>query len=237
MPVQLLCLPFAGAGASFFHPWRELGVDGVTLHPVQLPGRERRIAEPAYTDVHRAADGLLPEIVRLRLGPGPVALFGHSLGAVLAYELARRMEARGYPVAHLFVSGSPAPWSTRLQRASGLSDERFLARVEEFAGYRHAVFDHPEMRALLLPTLRADVEMHEAYRPRSSDPIAAPITALRAASDRLVSATDAAAWRAATTGAFTLVEPPGGHMYLTGSPAAVLSLVAAAASGPAVRAA
>ena len=236
MPVQLLCLPFAGAGGSFFHPWRELGVEGVTPYPVQLPGRERRIAEPPYTDVHRAADGLLPEIDRLRLGPGPVALFGHSLGAVLAYELARRMEARGGRVAHLFVSGSPDPWSTRDRRAGGLDDERFLARVEEFAGYRHPVFDHPEMRDLLLPTLRADVEMHEAYRPRSREPLAAPVTALRATSDDLVSAADTAGWQAATTDRFTLIELAGGHMYLTEAAPTILSVVAAAVGAvPAVR--
>lgn len=236
MSVQLLCLPFAGAGASFFQPWRDLGIDGVTPHPVQLPGRERRIAEPPYTDVHRAADGLLPEIARMPLDDGPLALFGHSLGAVLAFELTRRLEAQGHAVAHLFVSGSPDPWSVRHQRASGLDDDRFLARVEEFAGYRHPVFDHPEMRELLLPTLRADVEMHEAYRPRSGDPVAAAITAVCAASDELVSAADTANWSAATTGAFTLVQLPGGHMYLTESAAAVLALVASVAgTEPAVR--
>jgi len=245
MPVQLLCLPFAGAGASFFHPWREIEVDGITLHPVQLPGRERRIAEPPYTDVHRAADGLLPDIARLPLGPGPLAVFGHSLGAVLAFELVRRLEARGTPVAHLFVSGSPDPWSAREQRAGGLDDERFLARVEEFAGYRHPVFDHPEMRQLLLPTLRADVEMHEAYRPRSGAPVEAPVTVLHAASDELVSAAAAAGWQAATTAAFAMVELPGSHMYLTESAAAVMSVIArsinagpvtaAAGTEPAVR--
>ena len=226
MPVQLLCVPFAGAGAGFFHPWHEIGEADVTVHPVQLPGRERRIDESPYTDVHRAADGLLPDITRLRLGPGPLALFGHSLGAVLAFELARRLETHGTPVAHLFVSGSPDPWSPRERRASGLDDERFLARVEEFAGYRHPVFDHPEMRQLLLPTLRADVEMHEAYRPLSGDPIAAPITVLHAVSDELVSVAQVAGWTAATTAACTLVELPGGHMYLTESASAVLSVVA-----------
>ncbi|PRY31846.1 thioesterase II family protein [Pseudosporangium ferrugineum] len=235
MPVQLLCVPFAGAGASFFHPWRDAEVAGVTVHPVQLPGRERRIAEAPCTDVHRAADGLLEEVARLPLGPGPLALFGHSLGAVLAYELARRLEANGIPVARLFVSGSPDPWTVRERRASGLDDDRFLARVEELAGYRHPVFDHPEMREILLPALRADVEMHEAYRPLSAEPLAAPITVLHAVSDELVSLGQAAGWKAATAAAFELVELPGGHMYLTGSPAVVLSVVARSTAEPAVR--
>lgn len=224
--VQLFCLPFAGAGASFFRPWRKLGVAGVTVRPVQLPGRERLIDRAPYTDVGQAVEGLLPELSAPE--DRPVALFGHSLGAVLAFELARRLQERGEPPVHLFVSGSPAPGLPRLQRATGLDDAAFLARVEKFAGYRHEVLDDPEMRALILPALRADVAMHESYRPGTDTPIDVPITALRGTDDTLVTDAETAAWATATTGGFDRVDLPGGHMYLTEAGPAVVALVAAA---------
>jgi surfactin synthase thioesterase subunit len=223
MVVQLLCLPFAGAGASFFVPWRS---DRVRVHAVQLPGRERRIAEEPYRDVHEAMDAALKELDAMPEGE-PAALFGHSLGAVLAYELARRLRAAGRPVAHLFVSGSGGPQKMRDERATGLDDQEFLAKVEEFAGYRHEVLDDPDVREVILPVLRADVEMHENYRPQSAGPIDVPVTAIRGEHDELVSGEQAAQWAAVTTAPFTLAELPGGHMYLTESPDAVLSLVAA----------
>jgi surfactin synthase thioesterase subunit len=224
--VLLVCLPFAGAGASFFRPWRTFGVAGVDVHPVQLPGRERLIDRPPYVDVHEAVAGILPDLLPLATGDRPVALFGHSLGAVIAFELARALEAAGRAPAHLFASGSPAPGSPREQAATGLDDAAFLATVERFAGYRHPVLDDPEMRALILPALRADVEMHEAYRPRTGAPIGVPVTALRGSTDALVSRDAVAGWSVVTTGGCRHLELPGGHMYLTELGATVLTLVA-----------
>ncbi|MDT0343922.1 thioesterase II family protein [Streptomyces litchfieldiae] len=228
MPVKLICLPFAGAAASFFWPWRKLGVPNVSIHPLQLAGREQRVDEEPFRDVHQAADALLPEALRVaRDGHGPVAVFGHSLGAVLAYELTRRLVERGQPVAGLFVSGSPSPWENRAERATGLADDEFLKRVESLAGYRHDALNNPELRELILPALRADVEMHEQYRPRDAAPIAVDITALRGITDELVGAEELSGWSAATATDFRRVELPGGHMYLTDSGRGVLELVAA----------
>jgi surfactin synthase thioesterase subunit len=226
VPVKLICLPFAGAGASFFWPWRNLAPEELTIHPLQLPGRERRIDEEPFTDLHAAADALLPEVVAELGDDMPVALFGHSLGAVLAYEVTRRLVASGQPVAGLFVSGSPGPWWPREHQATGLDDGRFLAQVELFAGYRHPAFDDPEMRELLLPTLRADVEMHESYRPRSDTPMPVDVIAVRGSRDELVSAVELDGWAAVTTTAFRRAEVPGGHMYLIESAGAVLDLIA-----------
>ncbi|NBM14485.1 thioesterase II family protein [Streptomyces sp. GC420] len=225
----LVCLPFAGAGASFYRPWQRLAGDGLTILPLQLPGRERRIDEDPYTDAHAAADGLLAEL-RDTLGdvgePHRVALFGHSLGAVLAYELAHRLTAApGIELVRLFVSGSPQPAEQRARRATGLPDDEFLARVNEFAGYTHEALEDPEMRELILPTLRADVEMHENYVPGTDTPLPAPITSLRGADDELVSRDEAAAWSKVAGADFRPVELPGGHMYLTESPAALLEVV------------
>jgi surfactin synthase thioesterase subunit len=227
--ITLVCLPFAGAGASFFHPWQAIVGDAVRVLPLQLPGRERLIDAEPHRDVHRATDDLLVQLrERLDDDHSRIVLFGHSLGAVLAYELAHRLVREpGVELVRLFASGSPEPGSGRERRATELSDDEFLARVSEFAGYTHEALDDPEMREMILPTLRADVEMHENYRPQSAGPIDVPVTAIRGEHDELVSGEQAAQWAAVTTAPFTLAELPGGHMYLTESPDAVLSLVAA----------
>ncbi|MEU8891564.1 alpha/beta fold hydrolase [Streptomyces sp. NPDC048442] len=226
-PVPVLCLPFAGAGAGFFRKWQQ--PSSLRLVPLQLPGREERTDEEPHREVARAVHALLPEALDAVKGHSEVAVFGHSLGAVLAYELARALEERTeLPVAHVFVSGSPAPEHGRAGEAAELSDDEFVARVEELAGYRHPAFESAEFRELMLPTLRADVEMHESYRPASDYPIEAPLTCLRGDRDTLVTAHDAQLWKSATTSAFDYRELAGGHMYLTDGQPELLGVLAAA---------
>ncbi|MET9497722.1 alpha/beta fold hydrolase [Streptomyces sp. NPDC006552] len=223
----LLCVPFAGAGPSFFHPWQALAGDRWRVVPVELPGRERRIMETPYRNVVEAAKNEVDDIVAGLGAHARTVLFGHSLGAVLAYELAHLLSARGVHVERLVVSGSPGPWTQRERRAAGLPDEEFLARVEEFAGFRHEALDHPEMRELILPALQADCEMHESYVPSTDAPVTVPVCSLRGESDGLVSAEEARQWHAATTGAFTYREFPGDHMYLVDHGREVLDTIAA----------
>ncbi|MCP9956152.1 MULTISPECIES: thioesterase II family protein [Streptomyces] len=227
-PVPLLCLPYAGAGASLFHAWQPQVPPGIRLAPLQLPGREERTDEEPFRDAASAVRALLPEAVAAAAGHRRVAVLGHSMGAVLAFELVRALEERTeIPVAHLYVSGSPGPCHGRAESTADLDDEAFLAAVERLAGYRHAAFDVPELRELLLPLLRADVALHETYRPLADAPVEAPLTCLRGDLDSLVTAEDAAQWSRATTGPFTYREPSGGHMYLLDSPGELLRLVAA----------
>ncbi|MCK2244592.1 MULTISPECIES: thioesterase II family protein [unclassified Crossiella] len=228
-PIALLCLPFAGAGASFYRPWAAHAGAELSIVPLQLPGRERLIDETPYDNVAAATDGLLAQTRKLLGDRRRVALFGHSLGAVLAFELARKLVAeQGIDVVRLFASGSPEPADQRQHRATGLSDEDFLTRVEEFAGYRHAALEDPEMREMILPTLRADVAMHENYQPLADTPLDVPITAVRGLDDTLVTTEEAAGWGKATSREFDLVELPGGHMYLTASAPDLLGRVRAA---------
>lgn len=224
---KLVCLPYAGAGASFYRPWTALAGGTLEIVALQLPGRERLIDEEPYHDVHQAADGLLVQL-RERLGDGDhrVALFGHSLGAVLAYELAHRLAAEpGVELVHLFVSGSPDPGLGREQRATGLSDDEFLARVSEFAGYSHPALDDPEMRDMILPALRADVEMHENYVPGTDRTLDAPLTVVRGEDDDLVGYDDAESWSKVAGRDFEHVELPGGHMYLTEAASALVRVI------------
>jgi surfactin synthase thioesterase subunit len=230
----LLCLPFAGGGAGFYRAWRRLAVCPVEVLPLQLPGREERFADALPSDLITAARELARDGVRVCAGRGPVALFGHSLGAMLGYEVAREID-RACPglVCHLFVSGSPGPWTVRARRATGLDDGEFLARVKEFAGYHHEAFNDPQLREVLLPVLRADVAMHENYQPASDKPIGIPVTALRGVDDQLVSRAQVEQWRSATTARFAVAELPGSHMYVADRPSAVLDLISRTLHEPA----
>ncbi len=223
----LLCVPFAGAGPSFFHPWRALSGDRWRVTAVELPGRERRILEEPYRNVIEAAKGSVDDVLAEIGDAERVLVFGHSLGAVLAYELVHLLTERGVPVERLVVSGSPGPWTQRERRATGLPDEEFLARVEEFAGFRHEALDHPEMRELILPVLQADCEMHENYVPSTDEPVSVPICSIRGDADGLVSAEEARQWQGATTGEFSRAEFPGDHMYLVDRARDVLDLIEA----------
>ncbi|MFE9613509.1 thioesterase II family protein [Streptomyces sp. NPDC006012] len=224
----LVCLPFAGAGASFFRPWSAL-TESLTIHPLQLPGRERLIDVEPYRDTATAVEGLFKDLIGGLGDSRRVVLFGHSLGAVLAYELAHRLNATpDVELVRLFVSGSPEPGTQRPRRATGLADDEFLARVSEFAGYSHEALDDPEMREMILPTLRADVELHENYTPSTPLPLDAPITSIRGMDDSLVGPDEAAAWTKVAGQDFAYAELPGGHMYLTDAAPALLRLIAGA---------
>jgi surfactin synthase thioesterase subunit len=226
--VPLVCLPFAGSGAGFYRSWAQLDGYGVTVLPVQLPGREELFTEAPFADLAEAVARLAPQVADRTAGYERFALFGHSLGAVLGYEIARQLEGQGNPgLTRLYVSGSPGPGIGRDARASGLGDEEFLDRVQEFAGYRHEAFDNPDLRELLLPVLRADVAMHENYRPSPAEPLRIPVTAIRGSDDALVSTAQARQWHTTTKADFDLVELPGGHMYLVDAPDVLLRTIAA----------
>jgi surfactin synthase thioesterase subunit len=223
--IRLICVPFAGAGASFFNAWKGVA-EGLEPVPMQLPGREKRFLEPAHEDLHAAADELAGHLLADD-DDQPALLFGHSLGAVLAFELARRLEdSARFPLLGAVVSGSPDPWSARAERASDQrDDDAFIAAVSRFSDYRHEALDDPMMRELLLPALRADVRMHEEYRPRSGAGLSVPLMTVRGAQDALVSASQVAGWSRASGAQCTHRELPGGHMYFTADPVPLLQLI------------
>ncbi|MEU8814713.1 alpha/beta fold hydrolase [Actinoplanes sp. NPDC048796] len=231
--LPLLCLPYAGAGASAFRGWSAFCGPGLEIVPVQLPGREELIDEEPYRDAGRAADGLLPGI-RRRLGDHrAVALFGHSMGALLAYEVACRLAALpGMTVSLLVVSASHAPGTSRRHTVTGLPDDEFLDGLRRYAGYWPAALDDPDFRELMLPVLRADAELHERHRPDGGRRLSAPVLAVRGADDPMVERTETARWAEWTSGPFTSAELPGGHMDLVNDPAALLRLISDAGSVP-----
>jgi surfactin synthase thioesterase subunit len=222
---KLICFPFAGAGASFFRPWAEALAGSMVVTAVQLPGRENRFAEHPYASVEQAINDLEPELGALVEGASALTIFGHCMGAVLAYELALRLKRAVVTVpCRLIVSGSPSPTRPRAGRASGLSDNEFASQVRELAGYSHPSLEDPEMRELLLPVLRADVGMHEAYSANGKTLLDIPVISVRGRDDELVSQQDATAWQEVTCVPLQAVEMEGNHMYLADHPDQLMRL-------------
>ncbi|SLE10891.1 Probable polyketide synthase [Mycobacteroides abscessus subsp. bolletii] len=211
----LICFPYAGAGSAVFHSWQSSAAEGLRVCPIVLPGRERRISESPLRSVNAAVDDSWGSILEVTKWADRIEVFGHSLGAVLAYETVCRLALHTPDRSvRLLVSGAPAPSRPRDERATGLPDDQFINRVVEFAGVAHAAFDDNELRSLLLPMIRADVEMHENYQAEIRDPLPFPIVSFRGNRDTLVSKEDAVAWQEYTSIKFEYVEVGGDHMYL-----------------------
>lgn len=234
-PIPLICLPFAGGGASAYRLWTQLSDGELDVIPVQLPGREDRVDEEPYRDVGKAVDAILPDVLDRLDGREEAALFGHSMGAVLAYELAHALADRTkVRIALLVASGSHGPWDPRGERVANLADDDFVRSVHRFAGYRPPALEDPDFREMMLPVLRADAEMHEGYVPSSHRPLPAPTLTVRGTLDAVVTAADTAQWSRASTYPLKTAEIPGGHMYLTESPDQLVRLIVeAVASSPA----
>lgn len=213
-PVRLLCLPHAGGAANFYHPWSKALQREVQVLSVQYPGRHDRWREPLPDDVRTVADAVAAEI--LRDGDRrPTALFGHSMGATVAFEIAGRMERSGLNPAVVVVSGRTPPPVASRRPVHQLDDGRLLAELERLGGGESVLSSAPELRDMVLPIVRADFKMIETYVHRPADPLRSPIAALVGADDPLVTPRDLDGWADMTSGGFAASVLPGGHFYLS----------------------
>lgn len=210
----LVAFPHAGGSGAVYRGWqRELG-PRVAVLGVTHPGHTGRFTEPLLDTCAELADEVAP---RLTARPGlPLVLFGHSMGSLVAFEVARRLEQRyGISPAHLFVSGSPGPGMVARATASyRLTDEQLIAWLEEMGGCDEAIARDRELMAFLLPVLRADLRVGETYRPWTGTGVSCPVTALTGAQDPSVTPAENRAWQETTRAAFRQRIFPGGHFYL-----------------------
>lgn len=215
--VRLFCVPYAGGGASVFRAWPDRLPPSVEICAVQLPGRETRLKEPVFTRlgplVRELAQAILPSLDR------PFGLFGHSVGALIAFELARHLRARyGVRPVHLWVAACPAP---QLPDADApihtLPEPDFKERVRRFNGTPTAVLEHEELMAMMSPILRADFALRETYAYSSEIPLDCPITAFGGVQDHEVGEAALQAWQAQTSRSFRLQMLPGNHFFLQSS--------------------
>lgn len=221
--LRLVCVPAAGAGPSAYRPWARHVGPSVEIWCAELPGRERRFNEPAATSMAEIAE-LLADAIATRLRP-PVALFGHSMGALVASETARRLEQADPPV-HLFVSGARAPHMPLPGAPHALDDDELREWLRRLDGAPQEVLADPQLLPLLLPLLRADLRVCDDYLGTPGlAPLSCPITALAGRDDPLATPRHVAAWSSYTTGEFDLAVFPGGHFYLQEREAEVTRLI------------
>ncbi|MFE4972093.1 thioesterase II family protein [Kitasatospora sp. NPDC056651] len=213
---RLVMLPHAGGSASFYFPFSRALSGDVDVLVTQYPGRQERHGEPSITDIRELAAAVLAALTADGPGDAPLALFGHSMGALVAYELAGLLEERGVPLARLFVSGCRGAAvpddDPRWLRAH--DDDALLAELAAMGGTDAELLDHPDIRQLVLPPLRADLHAVRTYRHRPRRPLRVPVTALTGDADPRVRPDTARAWSELTLGPCDLRTFPGDHFYL-----------------------
>lgn len=226
--VRMVCFPHSGGSAAYFFPVsRGLSPD-VDVLTVQYPGRAERRAEPCVTDVRAMADLVVDEL--LPWCDRPLALFGHSLGGMVAFEVALRLQELGTPPVALFASGRRAPSAQRDEPYMHLAAEDHLMEVVLDLGGTGGTVRSPAAEQLLrlaLPALRGDLQAAETYRYRPGPLLTCPVTVLNGDADSRVTLREATAWRRHTAAATTFRWFPGGHFYLDSHRPALLDLLRA----------
>ena len=210
---RLFCFPHAAGNALFFTDWQRRVPAAVEVCPVELPGRGARIDEPAFRQMDALAETLC-EVLQPLLDV-PFALFGHSMGAYVACELARQLDAaHGQTAAHLFVSGAAAPDRTpRSPPLHSLPERDLIRALNELGGTPAPVLARDELVAAMLPTIRADLMLAETYVAPRSTRLPCSITAFGGASDA-IDRRSLQAWSNFTEGAFRLHMFPGNHFFV-----------------------
>ncbi|WUH89147.1 alpha/beta fold hydrolase [Streptomyces sp. NBC_00433] len=212
-PARLVCFPHAGGAAGFFHPFSAELRERTDVLCVQYPGRQDRCREPLLDDIAQLADGAAAALAPWR--GERLALFGHSMGAVVAYEVARRMEADGAGPVRLFASGRRAPSAYRDEKLHLASDDALLADIRALDGTPPEVLADEEVLRMSLPVLRSDYRAVETYRHPQGPPLGCPVTVLTGDSDPRVTDEEARAWTRHTAASCEVRTYTGGHFFLS----------------------
>ena len=224
--IRLFCFPYAGAGIAIFRAWPDGLPADVEVCPVQLPGRGTRLMEPPFTRlsplIHALAQALFPLLDK------PFAFFGHSLGALVSFELARQLR-RHYALqpVRLFVSADRAPQiPNRDPPVHSLPEGEFLLELNRLKGTPREVLEDEELRQIMLLLLRADFAVYETYRYLTEPPLNCPISAFGGLQDERIIRGDLEAWRDQTCASFSLRMFPGDHFFLNTTQPALLQALA-----------
>lgn len=220
--LRLFCFPAAGGNDALFRAWPSSLPPEVEVCALQLPGRDARRAEPAvrrlFALVQAIASGLAGELAT------PFAFFGYSTGARVAFELARELRRRGAIGPRLLVAaGRAAPSCPERDPMHRLTDAQLTERLRRLGGTPELVLREPELMAMFLPIVRADLEVNELEPYRTEPPLACPIVAYGGLQDERCTAEELAAWRAHTASTFEAIHLPGGHFFVHTAAAALLS--------------
>lgn len=211
--IRLYCFPYAGGGASIYRSWADVFPPDIEVHAIQPPGREWRLKETPITRLGPLVDALAGVVSD---DGTPYAFFGHSLGALVAFELARELRNRGRAEpACLFVSAHRAPQLPREEPSiHDVDDDVFAEGIKTLRGTPEELLANDELMRLLLPVMRADFAIAETYEYRPAPPLRCPIAAFGGLADHVTGRAKLEPWRQQTTGPFTLRMLPGGHFFV-----------------------
>jgi surfactin synthase thioesterase subunit len=225
--INLICLPFAGGGTSAFHDWASDVDDQVSVWAARLPGRENRLAEEPITDLDELVAALTPAVAALTTQP--YAVFGHSMGALVGYELVRRLRDIGRPEPLvLFGSGNDAPHvPVDGPQLHLLPDATLVAALRDYGATPEVFLHRPELLEVFLPMIRADFAVAETYRHRAGRLLRCPVVVCRGADDPDVTAAGCHAWAELTTGPCRQLCFPGGHFFVNTARDQLLAAVSA----------
>lgn len=222
--VRLLCFPWAGAGASVYRKLARSCPDWMEVWAVQLPGREERYAEPRLLDMSACAEHVVQDLKSL--SDLPLVLFGHSMGARLAFEVAHHLSGKmGFQPAGLVVSGSAAPQLKKNSWWHLATDQELLAHLSWLGGTPETILKDSRAMKVLLPILRADYEALETCTLQHQERLTCPLLICTGLQDHSLSLADVKGWTACTTGPSVLHPFKGGHFYLTDAEQAVTQVI------------
>lgn len=223
--LRLFCFPHAGGGASLFRSWPDALPPDIEICPVQLPGRESRLLEPSFSQLSPMVQ-TLTEVLHAYLSV-PFAFFGHSLGALISFELTRQLRRQNNPgPVYLFISGCRAPQIPDPDPPiHQLPQSAFVRELHRLNGTPHEVLQNAELMQLVLPILRADFAVYETYIYANENPLDCPISVFGGLQDFKVGHDELLAWRDQTRGLFNLRMFPGDHFFLQSAQALLLRVI------------
>lgn len=225
--IKLFCFPYAGGSAMIYHPWKNKLGDGIELRPIELAGRGRRINDASYQDLQKVVEDMLAQI-RDEIQESSYMLFGHSLGAIIAYELAKKVREEGLPrPQHLFFSGKGAMHIERPEEKKYhlMDNEKFKKEILELGGTPLEFFEYPELMELFLPLLKSDFKIAETYSLNGGiQPFDQDITVLLGEADDLNDA-QCTEWQQHTTKTCHFHYFPGGHFFINDEQEKIVEII------------
>lgn len=211
--IDLFCFPYAGSGASIFYSWANYLNPKINIYGFLAPGKEDRISEELIVDLNTLVQNAVEELKQII--NKPFVLFGHSMGSVLAFEIAKTLESETITPELVILSGRPPPrFGLKMNPISHLGDKELIAELHKLEGTDTRILENDELMELLLPIIRADFRISEAYKSSASLKINSPMIAIGSEEDPWLNVAEFSEWKDYSNSTTKIHFFPGGHFYL-----------------------